>query len=208
MDKLSLEKLENTKWDWANSVLYEMCQSNPHHNDEEKALGKIWLIGRTYAAAIERGAGKHHKESVDFYTEKVAPMLVNSNIDKWIEELKKIDRITEGNVEVLLEVHSQFVERIQSITDKKKRSLASKYLHFHAPESVFIYDSIVNRQIRSLLGKKMPRFSYIKGYDDSYSRFVSRCLYMRNELVEPALVKKVSPRFLDKVLLSSAKGLI
>jgi hypothetical protein len=97
-----------------------------------------------------------------------------------------------------------FVKEIEGITDKKKRSLASKYLHFHAPESVFIYDSIANKEIRSLLSRKKSRFSYIKGYDDTYSQFVARCLYLRDQVIEPELEKKITPRFLDKVLLGSA----
>jgi len=206
MKKSSLIKLEKTPWDWGNSVLYDMCKSNPGHNNESKALGKIWIIGRSYSAAIERGAGKHRDESKDFYAEKVGPMLARSDIDKWIKKLTKIGRITESNIEILLEIHAEFVEEIHGITDKKKRSLASKYLHFHAPESVFIYDSIANKEIRSLLREETPRFSYKKGYDDTYSQFVTRCLYLRDEIIEPRMKKKITPRFLDKVLLSSANG--
>lgn len=206
MNQSSLKKLEKSPWDWGNSVLYDMCRSNPDHKSTTKALGKIWIIGRSYSAAIERGAGKHREESIDFYAEKVAPMLVNSDIDKWIRKLNKIERITNENVDALLEIHSSFVEEIESITDKKKRSLASKYLHFHAPNAVFIYDSIANREIRSILSERQSQFAYKKGYDDTYSQFVARCLYLRDKVIEPKLGKKVSPRFLDKVLLSSASG--
>lgn len=206
MNKSSLKRLEKTPWDWGNSMLYKMCESNPYHKSQDQALGKMWIIGRTYSAAVERGAGKHREECVDFYAEKVAPMLVNSEIDKWIKTLKKIGRITEENVETLLDIHSNFVSEIKGITSKNKRSLASKYLHFHVPESVFIYDAIANTEIRSLLSEEQPRFSYIKGYDDAYAQFVSRCLYLRDKVVEPKIGKEVSPRFLDKVLLSSANG--
>lgn len=151
-------------------------------------------------------AGKHRDESVDFYSEKVAPMLKASGIDKWIKSLNKINRITHSNMEDLLEIHSRFVKAIEGITDKKKRSLASKYLHFHSPKSVFIYDSIANSEVRSVLSDKKKRFPYIKGYDDGYSQFVVRCLYLRDEIIEPMLGKEVCPRFIDKVLLSSASG--
>lgn len=206
MNKRSLKKLEITPWDWGNSVLYKMCKLNPSHKNQSIALGKMWIIGRSYSAAIERGAGKHREESVDFYAEKVAPMLATSNIDKWIKSLNEIGRITESNLEGLLEVHSNFVAAIEGITGKKKRSLASKYLHFHSPKSVFIYDSIANSEIRTVLSDRKRNFKYIKGYDDAYSQFVVRCLYLRDKIIEPKLGKKVCPRFIDKVLLSSASG--
>jgi formylmethanofuran dehydrogenase subunit E-like metal-binding protein len=187
MNKSSLLKLERSHWDWANSILYDMCKNNLTHKKEDIALAKMWLIGRSYSAAIERGAGEHVKSSVDFYAEKVAPMLVSSDIDKWINKLNKIGRITDSNYE---------------ITDKSKRSLVSKYLHFHSPETVFIYDSIANKSIRVLLSKEKTNFNYIKGYDNAYSLFVVRCLYLRDKVIEPKIGKTVSPRFIDKVLLS------
>jgi hypothetical protein len=202
MNKSSLLKLERSHWDWANSILYDMCKNNLTHKKEDIALAKMWLIGRSYSAAIERGAGEHVKSSVDFYAEKVAPMLVSSDIDKWINKLNKIGRITDSNYEELLKAHFKLMNKIIKITDKSKRSLVSKYLHFHSPETVFIYDSIANKSIRVLLSKEKRNFNYIKGYDNAYSLFVVRCLYLRDKVIEPKIGKTVSPRFIDKVLLS------
>lgn len=162
MKRSSLKELEESPWDWGNSVLYNMCKNEPYHRDIGKAFGKMWIIGRSYSASIERGAGVHRENSIDFYSEKVGPMLVNSELDSWIKELKKIKRITHDNSELLLEIHLNFVKEIKSITNKNKRSLASKYLHFHAPDSVFIYDSIANAEIRSILREDKPTFSYKK----------------------------------------------
>ena len=41
-------------FDIGNDVLYQMCEKYPSHTNEEEIIGKIWLIGRSYAAAIER----------------------------------------------------------------------------------------------------------------------------------------------------------
>ncbi|AJH77677.1 hypothetical protein [Heyndrickxia coagulans] len=40
-------------WSFGNEILYEMCRKNPDHNKADVIVGKIWLIGRSYAAAIE-----------------------------------------------------------------------------------------------------------------------------------------------------------
>ena len=55
---------ESSKWAYANSILYEMCSKTPLHNDADVIVGKIWLIGRSYAAAIERRKNKDDTDAV------------------------------------------------------------------------------------------------------------------------------------------------
>lgn len=40
--------------EFGDQVLCDMCRTNPNHKQDQILIGKIWLIGRTYAAAIER----------------------------------------------------------------------------------------------------------------------------------------------------------
>ena len=46
--------LNTNKWDFGNKVLYNMCKKNLYHNDPDIIVGKVWIIERSYAAAIER----------------------------------------------------------------------------------------------------------------------------------------------------------
>lgn len=41
-------------WDVGNSVLYDMCRKYPNHGKEDEIIAKVWLIGCSYSAAIER----------------------------------------------------------------------------------------------------------------------------------------------------------
>jgi hypothetical protein len=41
-------------WDLGNQVLYSLCQDHPGHDHGDAIVAKVWLIGRSYAAAIER----------------------------------------------------------------------------------------------------------------------------------------------------------
>ena len=113
-------------WDFGNEVLYSLCRENPHHKRPDKVLAKIWLIGRSYAAAIERRRNRSDTGD-DFYVSKVAPMIINSDIDKWISRAKK-QRTTES----LVDAHHMTTQLFNDISGLEKRSLASKYLHFHA----------------------------------------------------------------------------
>lgn len=96
-------------WDLGNQVLYDLCEKYPHHTSKAEIVAKIWLIGRSYAAAIER-----RKEAVDskfmgddFYIEKVAPDILKSNIDEWLDSLKDFDHVTKNNLgEILQQYHN------------------------------------------------------------------------------------------------------
>ena len=46
--------LEPSPWDLGNQVLYSLCLDHPYHTDGAAIIAKFWLIGRSYAAAIER----------------------------------------------------------------------------------------------------------------------------------------------------------
>ena len=66
-------KQNNHRWEFGNSILYRMCEENPLHNDADVIVGKIWLIGRSYAAAIERRRNADGYQGDDFYFDAVAP---------------------------------------------------------------------------------------------------------------------------------------
>ena len=58
----TIEKCKTSPWDFGNKVLYELCRDNFYHQDTEKILSKVWLIGIAYSAAIER---RKNKESIN-----------------------------------------------------------------------------------------------------------------------------------------------
>jgi len=186
---------------YGNKVLYRMCKDAPTHNDIDEIVGKIWIIGRSYSASIERKAGPKMIKGQDFYKDQVAPAIKNSDIDAWIDSVSSITRITKENSHLALAAHKNVTDLFKKITGIEKRSLASKYLHFHQPNVFFIYDSIANTSIRARLRDKKVRHSYPKGYDNEYSAFVTRCLYYRDNYFENDIGGLATPRKLDKELL-------
>jgi len=179
---------------YGNHILYCMCKERPFHKDIDTIEAKLWLIGRAYSAAIERKAGK------DFNLHHAAEKIKSSDIDSYISNLKKIDRISYENVEVLLTAHKYLTDILKSITGLEKRSLASKYLHFHAPQSVFIYDSRATHRIKEIV--RLPKkFKLTKKFDNDYEGFVYRCIYYRDEIFEQEISAFASPRKIDMKLL-------
>ena len=130
-------------FDIGNDVLYQMCEKYPSHTNEEEIIGKIWLIGRSYAAAIERAIKPIS------YTEHVGPIIKKYGIelDAQLSHIKKHSPSEPEYLQSMLKTHKFFTDVLYEITAQNKRSLASKYLHFHARNHFYIYDSIVVQNI-------------------------------------------------------------
>ena len=139
--------------------------------------------------------------AVDFIKTKVAPAMRDSGIDTWLESVSSISRLTDKNIELSLACHKKLTDLFKKITGIDKRSLASKYLHFHRPQAFFIFDSVANTNIRARLRDKKIRHSYPKGYDNEYSSFVTRCVYYRDNYFEEKIGGLATPRKLDMELL-------
>jgi len=78
-----VSSVESSAWDLGNKILYDMRRQYPAHNNSSEIIAKVWLIGRSYAAAIERrkNTGSSQFNGDDFYIEKVAPEIKRSEID-------------------------------------------------------------------------------------------------------------------------------
>ena len=139
------EALESESvWNLGNEVLYKLCADHPDHTAKDVIIAKVWLIGRAYAAAIERRPEKGEFLGDEFYVELVAPRILDSDIDEWFQELRQD---VSGTSSVALKVHKKLTDLLYNITELNKRSLASKYLHFHFPSRFFIYDARAEKSV-------------------------------------------------------------
>lgn len=191
-------------WNLGNAVLYRLCEENPNHKSPEEIAAKVWLIGRSYAAAIERGRDtKKDKLNDNFYEKTVVPKLQESKLDEYLNELRNHDEITSKNIPLILETHGYLTGLFAEISNKdlKKRSLASKYLHFHCPNLFFLYDS------RAVNGSKKlyPRFKTKEvnaKEDKEYSIFFQRLACIRNKISQKTGRPLLSPREMDNILIN------
>ncbi len=194
--------------EFGNGILYKMCEENPKHDKSDVVSGKVWLIGRAYSAAIERVRNKKNIND-DFYKEKVGPMLTDSVLDSKLENLRGVNEITRGNATEILSAHKYLQNKIYEITGMEKRSLCSKYLHFHLPALFFIYDS----RVAGALQKLYP--GRLKGFDDAfsgdvdkvYATFFCKTLALKNEVKE-TLSLEMTPRQIDNFLINEANWLL
>ncbi len=189
----------SSPWDLGNEVLYSLCRAHPTHADGPAVIAKMWLIGRSYAAAIERrrdrAAGKD-----DFYIEVVAPQIVASPIDQWLLQLAEFSHPSVDSLPPILRTHAQVTKLFDQISGLEKRSLASKYLHFHLPHLFYIFDKravTAMRKLTDLVGRAhVPP----EEADLEYGKFALKCLRLQDHIAEAFGITMV-PRDLDKLLL-------
>jgi len=181
--------------DYGNCVLYRMCQEEPSHQDPRVVAGKIWLIGRAYAAPIERGSGQTGKSN-DLYR-KVAEAM-RPDFDLWLSDISDIKSAGINNIYRILTVYRLFIDLLRTHTGRERRSFASKYLHFHMPGAFFIYDSRADVEIRSRSGDRVHIPPECRQADPVYAAFSVRCIRYRDS---SATRRQMTPRELDRELL-------
>ena len=187
-------------WDLGNKVLYDLCRKHPYHNDTSEVIAKVWLIGRSYAAAIERRKNKSKFRGDDFYIDVVAPNIINSNIDIWFDNLKKVNEINRKTLALILKTHLEITKLFTEISQLQKRSLASKYLHFHFPKLFYIYDSRTLGALYKIskITGRAEKSKYLS--DNEYRKLFEKCLSLRKYVYDNHGYK-LTPRQIDNLLL-------
>ena len=186
-------------WDLGNQVLYDLCREHPEHRYAPAVLAKVWLIGRSYAAAIERRREKTNLND-DFYIEKVAPTITRSGIDSWIRAAASLKSLSWSSIGTVLSTHSKVTQLFSKISGLEKRSLASKYLHFHLPDLFYIYDTRAVEAMRKL-SSVTGRATECQGIgDNEYRKLLVKCLRLQ-EFVNERFHVALTPREIDNLLL-------
>jgi len=190
-----------TPWDTSNRILYDLCREHPAHRDQGEILAKVLLIGRVYAAAIERRRNKDDDHENDrFYIDTVAPAIRASAIDDWLQQARDATPVTLDGLHAMVEVHGKVTSLFSEISDLEKRSLASKYLHFHVPRLFFIYDSRAVEAMREF-SDVLPRASRSEGNgDNEYRKFAEKAAALI-QLCEREYGLSLLPRQVDNLLL-------
>ncbi len=191
---------------FSDRILYRMCEEKPEHKEEDVVKGKILLIGRTYAAAIERRKDIGNYKGDDFYNDVVGPKMkkIGEKLDVRLDKLRNSKGLIADNINEILHTHSFLMDFFNKITGLEKRSLASKYLHFHCPEQFFIFDSRARSAIRKLVKKPYDIIlPFVKDTDPEYQDFACKMLELQEYLANKGFsLDKITPRKLDSFLLT------
>lgn len=196
------------RWKFCSDIMYDMCSKNPKHTDDDVVAGKILIIGRSYAAAVERCSGKGEMTNDNFYYNKICGLIRDiHDLDSIIEELNKSKSSIQDNIDKILGIHYRLSYAISPKNKNNfKRSFTSKYLHFHCPNHFFIYDERAKQALNKIIttcGIKIDKNIEIKSIcDQDYKKFVIKMVslqeYIKDKLPSHNLP---SPIQLDRFLL-------
>lgn len=128
------------------------------------------IIGRTYAASIERRNVKNTIEDSqpvaeiindDFYVNHVVPIFQKIKLDQYINEIKSwgdvpLLSLSDEQITKVLTLHKILSGAFEKGTGLQIRSFASKYLHFHLSDIYFIYDSRAYAALNLVLKEVEP----------------------------------------------------
>ena len=209
LTKSKILKAKNTIEFLGNKILYELCENHYWHVKNDKIISKVWMIGRCYAVAIERGRDNQHKPTTEFYEKDIPRIFKRSHLDNSLRKLKKIE-LSNDNLVECLKAHYSFMTKLESniklakgSTNSNKRSFCSKYLHFHLPNLFFIYDSIVSKKINEFITLKDIDTDFKKvlkeKVDKKYAEFFLKCYILTNKIKKTHKIN-LTPRQLDNLL--------
>lgn len=172
----------DSMWDVGNDWLYKLCKTYPTHTNAKEVAAKIWLIGRAYSAAAERGVSGAGQS--DIYIQKLAQRFVHQCADKHLVSLPNDECKFGDYLDEVVKAHHTF-EKIFSKKDELGRiSLTSKYLHFHRPDLFPIYDS----RAATAITKVTPDSRFVghepqaKHADMVYAKFCVRVAWLMEEM--------------------------
>jgi len=164
-----------------------------------------FIIGRVYAASLERGESTNKNKGDLFYQEDV--FIVFKDFFKRRDIQRRLKRLTnKSKIDTICYVHSNLVKSIKELRNLEKVSFASKYLHFHFPKAFYILDSRVKKVLPEL-----ERYLNLKSrlrYNDKsvYSKYVHRLQAVRDEIKTQTRIN-LSIRELDSLLIRLANSM-
>lgn len=182
-------------WQVLDLVLLEMCGRTPRHTCPREVLAKVALVNRAYRANLQMGA-----EEAEWL---LATRLVDSELDEHLNKLRSLTSFDAATAPVVLEAHRALVALCKEATGRWALSFASKYLSFHAPRVVPLFDQYAYKEgwklVRGIVNEPLPG----TGAED-YRWHAATVLYLADHLRaqggEPDL------KIIDVVLYGSAGG--
>ena len=184
-------------WPLLDEAIFSTVRKYPLHDDVSSAYAKVVLINRVYRANIQmcrKGA------------EDLLALGLVKEADSLINPLSTLRVFNKESSDIVVDVHNNFVKLIQRSvrTNWICNSFASKYLNFHYPQIVPIFDSNAYSTAWELVGDRLPRGLYMDRANRDFCIFCAYVLELADELRSQG-IKHINIKFIDAVLHGKAQ---
>src|SRR2546423_1421315 len=114
LDRQSIEWARsdsNDPWRVGDAVLYRLCREQPAHSDQATVVAKLWLVGRAYAAPIERRSKNTEPgtPTLGNYYCAAADAVIDSNMDGRFKSLRARTPVQLTDFETSIEIHAHLL---------------------------------------------------------------------------------------------------
>lgn len=182
-------------WEEMDRVILALCEKTPGHRSQREVMARVALVNRAYRAHLQMG-----DKDAEW---TLAGRLVESEIDEQIEELRGIPTFNATTAPLVVAAHGALVALCKEATGRWALSFASKYLSFHAPMVVPLFDQKAHVEGKKLVqGLVNAPISGCAAMD--YRWHAARVLYLAEHLQEHGIDPNL--KIIDIVLYGSAGG--
>ena len=136
---------------------------------------------------------------------KLAELMVNKEVDKFIRDIGRLDRFCRSALNEVLALHEQLVCLAQEVTGRVENSFCAKYLSFHYPKIIPIFDNYAYGKSWELAGRDLPKGLYIANKNVDYCYHCEAVIRLMGLLLETG-VAEPDIKVIDYVLYSSGAG--
>ena len=129
----------------------------------------------------------------------MAAEIITLDLDAELDGMRSTEPSELKDLRPTLFMHQKLVGAVEKFSKNRHRSFASKYLHFHARNWFFIFDSIAACELRKHIPRPHSAEALSGIGDNNYRDFVTRAWRLREELVRKGF-PPLTPRELDRLL--------
>lgn len=176
-------------------AIFNACRKMQRHTNKNEVFAKIALVNRTYGANFGRYLGRAGK-----YPEwRLAEKFVRGKIDDLLLPLKSIGHFNRNSIDTIVRTHEKLVTVTYSITKRTENSFCSKYLSFHFPKIIPIFDFYSSDASWNLAGKEVKAARFDENWNCDYGYHCEAVLLLIKALLESG-IKDPDLKLIDCVL--------
>jgi hypothetical protein len=131
--------------------------------------------------------------------EKLASAMVDEGFDSIVSPLSGLSRFTSQTLTTVVGVHEKFVQLARAVTGRTENSFCAKYLSFHHPQAVPIFDHNAYNSSWRLMQDRLPKGLYKDNWNIDYGYHCEAILHLTKAL-EDAGIRDYDLKQIDYVL--------
>jgi hypothetical protein len=171
-------------WKLLDQAIFDLVNKYPQHSDLEAVYAKICLINRVYRANMQMAFSGAEIKLAEHFQNR------HQTIDGILQSLESLTFSRESIVQIVM-AHKRIEQISFEVLNKKSTSFTAKYLNFHLPDVVPIYDNWSKTNLEKLIGRKIS--------EGAFSEYCEGILIIYEELVNKG-IRKPSLKIIDCIL--------